>query len=144
MTVFHDNAVDHGKRLADWIIEKMGGEGTPWSDSGRYGQRQSTHFKAWNSPARDPKVRGEHFKLDDCRVWMRLHFWAFREVGLAKHDHFWKWYVSFIGHFIRVYETRAVRFAQESAAWSKNKANIKKYRDQKHQMLDVIGVQRYW
>ena len=32
-----DGAEMHGKRLADWIIEKMGGEGTPWSDSGREG-----------------------------------------------------------------------------------------------------------
>lgn len=34
-----DGAEAHGKRLADWIIEKMGGEGYPWTDSGRLGQR---------------------------------------------------------------------------------------------------------
>ena len=32
-----DGAEMHGKKLADWIIEKMGGEGTPWTDSGRLG-----------------------------------------------------------------------------------------------------------
>ena len=68
MTVYNDGAVNHAQRLADWIIEKMGGEGTPWTNSGRYGMRQPTHFKAWNSLARDPSVRGEHFKLDDTRV----------------------------------------------------------------------------
>jgi hypothetical protein len=34
-----DGAEAHGKRLGDWIIEKMGGEGHPWTDSGRLGQR---------------------------------------------------------------------------------------------------------
>lgn len=49
-----DGPEAHGKRLADWIIEKMGGEGTPWTDSGRYGMRQPTHFAAWNNKRRDP------------------------------------------------------------------------------------------
>ena len=30
-----DGAVKHGQRLGDWIIEKMGGEGEPWTNSGR-------------------------------------------------------------------------------------------------------------
>lgn len=39
-----DGAEMHGKRLADWIIEKMagdiqGGEGKPWTESGREGMR---------------------------------------------------------------------------------------------------------
>ena len=58
--------------------------------------------------------------LDDARVWMRLHFWACREVGLfsggveadvvsnkpptqLKLD-FQNYYERFIGHFMRIYE----------------------------------------
>ncbi|KAF0716632.1 hypothetical protein As57867_002728, partial [Aphanomyces stellatus] len=41
-----DGATAHGQRLADWIVQKMGGEGTPWSDSGRWGMRQPSHAKA--------------------------------------------------------------------------------------------------
>ena len=25
---------------------------------------------------REPEKWGDHFKLDDCRIWMRLHFWV--------------------------------------------------------------------
>ena len=32
-----DGAENHAKRLADWIIEKIGGEGKPWTESGREG-----------------------------------------------------------------------------------------------------------
>ena len=35
-----------------------------------------------HSPKRDAAQFGQHFKLDDCRVWMRLPFWAAREAGL--------------------------------------------------------------
>ena len=137
-----DGPVHHGQRLADWIIEKMGGEGTPWTDSGRSGMRQPSHRAAWDSARRHPSVRGERFKLDDTRVWMRLHFWAAREAGLDKHAPFFKWYVSFIKHFIAVYERRAPAYAQESADWSANDENIKVYlRD--NTMHDVIGVGRY-
>eukprot|EP00955_Chlamydomonas_euryale_P003819 39813-Chlamydomonas_euryale.AAC.7 len=30
-----DGAAAHGKRLGDWIVQKMGGEGEPWAESGR-------------------------------------------------------------------------------------------------------------
>ena len=91
----HDDP--HGERFATWIAEKMG-IGEPWTDERRVRpacpfaigrghsdtitvhDRSSAHFAAWHSPKRDPAVWGEHFKLDDCRVWMRLHFWAAREV----------------------------------------------------------------
>lgn len=49
-----DGPVAHAQRLADWVIEKMGGEGTPWTDSGRRGMRQPAHRAAWNSIRRDP------------------------------------------------------------------------------------------
>jgi hypothetical protein len=34
-------------------------------------RRSSAHFAAWHSPKREPEKFGLHFKLDDCRVWMR-------------------------------------------------------------------------
>jgi hypothetical protein len=52
-----DGPAAHAKRLADWIIEKMGGEGQPWTDSGRRGMRQPSHHAAWNSSRRDPSGR---------------------------------------------------------------------------------------
>ena len=83
---------------------------------------------------------GEHFKLDDCRVWMRLHFLAAREVGLFdKHPAFMDYYVRFIGHFVSVYERLAPPFARESARWSESPANVEAYLATK-QMPDVVGV----
>ncbi|OQR94778.1 hypothetical protein ACHHYP_00921 [Achlya hypogyna] len=84
-----DGATAHGQRLADWIIQKMGGEGQPWTTSGRWGMRQPSHFKAWHSAKRDDSVRGRHFNLTDSRTWMRVHFWAARECGLNEHSAFW-------------------------------------------------------
>jgi len=136
-----DGPVAHAKRLADWIIEKMGGEGKPWTDSGRYGMRQPSHHQAWNNPKRHRSVIGDHFQLDDTRVWMRLHFWAARESGLDKHPAFWDWYKGFIGHFIRVYERRAPPYVEESAAWSADPANIAVYLKDLR-MHDVIGIGR--
>ena len=125
---YNDGAENHGKRLADWIIEKMGGEGTPWSDSGRYGQRQPTHFKAWNNPKRPKKEIGDHFKLHDVVRWMCIHFWAVREVGLDQHKPFFEWYVGFIGHFSRVYDQAAPAYAKNAADWSLNEEAIKEYK----------------
>lgn len=135
-----DGATAHGKRLADWIIEKMGGEGRPWTDSGRLGMRQPSHHSAWYSDKRDPSVMGQHFKLDDCRIWMRLHFWAARECGLHEHAPFWEWYVEFIEHFIAVYERSAPRYAADDAAWSANPRNTELYEKDGYFMSDVVGV----
>ncbi len=141
--MFHgDGAANHGQRLADWIIEKMGGEGRPWTDSGRNGLRQVSHSMAWHSPKRPIAERGTRFKLDDCRIWMRLMFLSGRETGLDKHAAFWRWYVSFIQHFIAVYEARAPPFAVEDANWSKDKANVDKYVADGKRMVDVIGMGR--
>jgi hypothetical protein len=137
-----DGATEHGQRLADWIIQKMGGEGEPWTASGRWGMRQQSHYAAWNSSKRHPSVRGEHFKLDDARIWMRIHFWAGRECGLHEHEGFWNWYVGFIEHFIAVYERKAPRYAVEDASWSENPANIMAYQLAGNRMLDVIGMGR--
>jgi hypothetical protein len=136
---FHgDGATAHGKRLADWIIQKIGGEGEPWSDSGRWGLRQPAHSAAWNNIKRDPEVRGRHFQLDESRIWMRLHFWAVRECGLHQHSGFWKWYISFIEHFIAVYERKAPRYAENDSQWSENPINIEKYLKNHRKMIDVL------
>ena len=134
-----DGATAHAKRLADWIIQKMGGEGEPWTDSGRLGMRQPSHHAAWNSAKRDPAVLGQHFKLDDCRIWMRLNFFAARECGLHAHEPFWEWYIQFIEHFIAVYERTAPRYAVQDAEWSSDSANILRYEKQGNLMVDVIG-----
>lgn len=58
-----DGATEHGKRLADWVIEKMGGEGTPWQDSGRTGFRQPSHFQSFSNDKRPAERQGKAFKL---------------------------------------------------------------------------------
>ncbi|RLO02282.1 hypothetical protein DYB28_014474 [Aphanomyces astaci] len=116
----------------------MGGQGTPWSDSGRRGMRQPSHYKAWNNAKRHDNVRGNHFNLVDARTWMRVHFWAARECGLHLHEAFWVWYVHFLGHFIAVYEQRAVPYANEDAKWSKLQTNIDAYIRNDHTMPDLL------
>merc|ERR1711920_1216635 len=70
--------------------------------------RSSAHFAAWHSHKREPHKWGQHFKPDDARVWMRLHFWAARETGLFQPQFraFMDYYIRFIGHFISVYSAR--------------------------------------
>ncbi len=127
--------------LADWIIQKMGGEGKPWTDSGRLGMRQPSHSAAWHNVKRHPSVRGRHFKLGESRVWMRLHFWAVRESGLDQHTSFWNWYIQFIEHFIAVYESKAPRYAAADAEWSANPANLSRYEnEQAHCMNDIAHL----
>ncbi len=139
----NDGEEAHGKRLADWIIEKMGGEGRPWTDSGRYGQRQPSHHKAWYSDKRHSRAKGDHFKLDDVRIWMRLFFWSVRERGLAIHEPFWNWLVQFIAHFARVYDSQAPAYALESSEWSAKDENINIYLANDKRMADVINKNLY-
>lgn len=122
-----DGAEEHGRRFGDWIVEKMGGEGTPWSDSGRHGLRAATHRQAWESVRRPANQRGRRFKVHDCVVWMRLLFWAGRELRLNEHKPFWGWFVSFIQHFIAVYER-----------WSADVNNIQTYIDDGRWMSDIL------
>jgi len=151
----HDDP--HAVRLASWITEKMG-DGEPWSAERRrrpqcvvrlaggvqhvVHDRSSAHAAAWHSPKRAPENVGTHFRLEDCRVWMRLMFWAAREEGLFDQTAFGEWFVRFLGHFVRVYERSAPAFARESARWSADSANTKAYLDAGCRMTDVIG-QRY-
>jgi len=151
-----DHSDPHGERFASWIAEKFG-DGTPWSDERRTRaptvlrighervhvafDRSSAHVAAWNSPKREAHKRGDHFKLDDARVWMRLHFWAARQAGLFEHhEEFMDYYTRFIGHFVRVYSSNSPMFTRESARWSANPANIQRYLDSGNTMVDVIGV----
>eukprot|EP00658_Telonema_sp_P-2_P085871 TRINITY_DN9889_c0_g1_i1.p1 TRINITY_DN9889_c0_g1~~TRINITY_DN9889_c0_g1_i1.p1 ORF type:complete len:272 (-),score=39.10 TRINITY_DN9889_c0_g1_i1:467-1282(-) len=146
----------HGERFANWICEKFG-DGSPWTEERAtrprcpfqsHGHtlesahdRSSAHFTAWHSPKREPGSFGEHFKLDDCRVWMRLHFWAMREAGVYEASPgFAEYYIKFIGHFVSVYERTATCFARESARWSADPANIEAYERAGRRMKDVIGV----
>ncbi len=138
-----DGAAAHGQRLADWMVEQIGGEGTPWRDSGRAGnQRQISHSQAWHSERRSRKDRGKRFQLDDCRIWMRLMFLSGREVGLHQFDGFWSWYVSAIQDLIGIYEFTAPPYARESDEWAENRANYEKYKSGGFRMEGVIGVGR--
>lgn len=147
----------HAERFAAWIAEKLGA-GTPWSDerltrridvfetNGHSIQtphdRSSAHLAAWHSPKRSDEVWGEHFKLDACRVWMRLHFWACREEGLTEHAAFVDYYVRFIGHFVSVYEKAAPSFARESYRWSADLTNVQRYIGEGRRMPEIMGLSR--
>eukprot|EP00038_Savillea_parva_P011902 m.200979 g.200979 ORF g.200979 m.200979 type:complete len:306 (-) comp21280_c0_seq1:308-1225(-) len=150
----HDDP--HAERLATWIAEKMGDPDQPWTAERQtrphhvvevaggmrvtVHDRSSAHFAAWNSPKRHPSVVGEHFNLQDARVWMRLMFWSAREVGAFDGEAgkaFEDWYLRFIGHFVRVYEGLAPPFARESARWSLNPENTRRYLENGRQMPDV-------
>ena len=58
-----DGAEAHAKRLADWIIEKMDVNEKSWSDSGRFNQRQKSHFKAWNNVKRSKDRIGKYMSI---------------------------------------------------------------------------------
>lgn len=153
----HDDP--HAARLANWIIEKMGGEGDVWTQErverskcpvavhlpGRgehvVHDRSSAHVAAWFSPKRPEHRLGDHFKLHDTRVWMRLMFWSCRELGLFEDKIFESWFMRFIAHFVRVYEGTAPYFARESARWSLDPANIKAYEANGNKMpTEIMGL----
>jgi len=148
----------HSERLANWIIEKMGGEGDVWTEElavrnsnpvpvilagGRshiVSDRTSAHHASWYSPHRPPNKVGQRFKLHDSRIWMRLIFWSARATSLLTFPKFANWFTRFIGHFIRVYESTAPMFARESVRWSANQDNILKYREDGNRMTDIVDV----
>eukprot|EP00736_Rhodelphis_marinus_P012185 Rmarinus@m.27507 len=147
----------HGERLGNWIVEKMGGEGDVWTQERMtrphtpvtlaggirhvVHDRTSAHAAAWHSPKREPHEVGERFKLDDCRVWMRLMFWSAREAGLFEASpKFAEWYPRFIGHFVRVYERTAQQFARDAFRWSADARNTQAYHAAGNRMRDVDGV----
>merc|ERR1712232_1006815 len=151
----HDDP--HGERFATWIAEKLG-DGTPWTNERRTRpvtqlrigrevvevafDRSSAHYAAWHSPKREPHKWGQHFKPDDARVWMRLHFWAARETGLFETEAgraFMEYYTRFIGHFISIYSSKSPPFTRESQRWSADPQNIQRYLAAGNVMEDVIG-----
>jgi len=148
----HDDP--HGARFAKWIHQKLFGS-TVWDEDRAerlrnveegvghvVHDRTSAHVAAWHSPKRPSREVGRRFKLDESRVWMRLHFWAMRESGLMeKSPAFADYYVRFIGHFMSVYESSAPAFARDSLRWSASQKNIDRYiRRNGRKMKDVIGL----
>eukprot|EP00980_Cylindrotheca_fusiformis_P010453 scaffold2322_cov135-Cylindrotheca_fusiformis.AAC.12 len=146
----------HGDRFAKWIHQKLSGSDvwdadrqqrdlTPVSVAGGRTavvyDRSSAHAAAWYSPKRPKNEVGRHFKLDECRVWMRLHFYAMRKIGIVeKSPSFADYYVRFIGHFVAVYEGSAPMFARESFRWSAKQSNIDRYIEDGRVMKDVLGL----
>ena len=142
----HTQTDPHAQRLGNWIAEKMDSSQPVWSHERRersrcpvsrtlphvgkhhVHDRSSAHFAAWNSPKRAPDVAGNHFQLHDARNWMRVNFWAVREVGLFdKSPTFESWYIRFLAHFVRVYERAAPAFAKDSFRWSADEGNLAAY-----------------
>lgn len=146
----------HARRIGMYFCEMMGMSGDPWSTdvnvrpkkaqplaNGRsivVDSRQAAHAAAWNSKTRKPQDGGKRFKLDDCRVWMRLMFWACRESGLAENPAFFSYYQRWIGHFIPVYEQTAAEFVRAEARWSASENRIARYFQDGCMMKDVVGV----
>ena len=59
---------------------------------------------------------------------------------MEKSPSFADYYVRFIGHFVRVYESSAPMFARESLRWSANPSNTEEYIANGRVMKDVLGV----
>jgi hypothetical protein len=150
----HDDP--HGARFAKWIHQKLSGS-TVWDQDRKtrnlqpvtlargyqhvVHDRTSAHAAAWYSPKRPSQDVGRHFQLDECRVWMRLHFWAMRESGIMeKSVSFANYYVRFIAHFVRVYESTAPAFACDSLRWSEDPANIQAYLENGRRMPDIMNL----
>lgn len=150
----HDDP--HGDRFALWIHQKLSGSKLwdaerrrrcmePVTVAGGYQHvvhdRTSAHVGAWYSAKRPEEEVGRHFQLDECRVWMRLHFWALRESGLVETSpSFADYYVRFIAHFVRVYESSAPVFARDAWRWSADPKNIEQYIANGRVMKDVLGL----
>lgn len=151
-----EHSEPHAERFANWIAEKFG-HGTPWTQERRtrpkkymhFGDesmqvshdRSTSHFAAWYSPKREPGKMGQHFKPDDARNWMRLHFWAARETGglYDEHPDFMDYYERFIGHFVSIYSSKSPPFTRESARWSADPNNIQRYHQDGNRMVDILG-----
>lgn len=131
----------HGQRLGLWLAEKFGDDTQPWSTIRHRNARSQAHHDAWYSSKRKPELQGRRFKLDDCRIWMRLFFWAVRDEGIFEESpQFAAFLGKFIQHFIAVYEATAPPYTQESIEWSADEANIQRYVENGCEMRDVIGV----
>ena len=155
----HSHNDPHASRSTKLIHQKLSGS-TVWDDDryhhrdktpkvvagGRHRvvvhDRSSAHVAAWYSSKRPAQEVGRHFQLDECRVWMRLHFWALRHSGIMDQSpSFADYYIRFIAHFVRVYESTAPFFARESFRWSSNPKNIQTYiHTNGRRMNDILGL----
>jgi hypothetical protein len=59
---------------------------------------------------------------------------------MEKSPTFADYYVRFIAHFVRVYESTAPAFARESLRWSANPKNIDIYIRNGREMKDVLNL----
>ena len=101
--------------------------------------RSTAHYAAWHSPKRETEKWGDHFNLQDSRVWLRLHFWSLRESGLMESSpKFTQYYTKFIAHFVKVYECQAPQFVRDSVRWSEKKENTDAYLARGRTMPDVM------
>ena len=152
----HSHQDPHGERFAKWIYQKFSGE-TIWDDdrhilrdltpkelAGGRGlhvvqDRTTAHVAAWYSRKRKPEHVGRKFTVNECRVWMRLHFYAMRHVGLVdKSPTFADYYMRFIAHFMNVYNSQAPQYAQDSYDWSADTTNVETYMKNGHTMIDLV------
>jgi hypothetical protein len=169
----------HAARLAKYIVEQLTGEPI-WTQDTRtrartpvvlaggervvVTSRAGAHHCAWNSVDRPAHLAGRRFKLDDCRTWMRLLFWAAREEGFAPvpghrrlahacavpsiargeatsvEDVAFMLLQNFVAHFIAIYEETARPFTRHEALWSADPANLERYAADGHVMTDVLRV----
>jgi len=53
-------------------------------EHGQPHDRTSAHAKSWRCSKREKSRYGDHFKLDDSIMWMRLMFWSCREEKIDK------------------------------------------------------------
>lgn len=159
----HYPLTTHGRRLAMYIAEMMGDRNRPWTRDTRASTttcpyrsmdvpiatghtvkvqaRADAHWVAWHSVTRDPANVGRRFKLDDCRVWMRLLFWAAHSTGVAaRFPRFLNYLVLFVGHFIPIYERTARVFARNEARWCLSDSNLARYAEDGYIMRDVVNV----
>eukprot|EP00934_Nitzschia_sp_Nitz4_P007950 Nitzschia sp. Nitz4//scaffold301_size22573//3//824//NITZ4_008547-RA/size22573-processed-gene-0.22-mRNA-1//-1//CDS//3329546995//7940//frame0 len=141
----------HGERFAKWIHQKLTGSRIWDADCAQrrpdttnsdvfVHDRSSAHAAAWYSSKRPPSEQGQRFTLQDCRVWMRLHFLAMRQTGVVeKSPTFADYYVRFIGHFVAIYERTAPIFCRESFRWSEDPRNVENYFQNGRRMSDVLS-----
>jgi hypothetical protein len=152
----HSHSEPHGLRFAKWIHQQLTGS-CLWDEDCRLRDKSpfpissndlhvvfdlaSAHIAARGSLKRPKEHRERAFQLDECRVWMRLHFWAMRESGVfVQSPSFADYYVRFIGHYIGVYETQSPLFTRESLRWSADPENIDNYIANGRRMIDVLGL----
>jgi hypothetical protein len=149
----------HARRLGMYIAEMMGSPGDPWTTDTRKNttdrecpiqtasgrairvrDRMTAHYCAWNSVDRPRDKIGRRFKLDDCRVWMRLFFWAVRDAGFDETSSLFRYLQKFVCFFIAIYETTARPFALVESRWSADEARREAYERDGHFMGDVVDV----